>query len=142
MDSVREIAVMFCGAAVLSATVSVLAPSSFQSSSKYVTALIMLGVLVTGVAKGDFSIDFSTSQDSIQTVSETETELCEYQAEYLIGELLDEKGVEYRNITAVATKSESESIIISEIRVEGADDKDGVKQTLEKAGIDCRVVFE
>ena len=142
MNSVREIAAMFCGAAVLSAAVLVLAPSSLNSSSKYITALIMLCVLVSGIARGNFSFDFSNFNNNAQTAASTEAKLSQYQAEYLVGELLSGKGVEYRNISAKATKSEDGSIIISEIKIEGANDKGGVDEVLSSAGIDCRVVFE
>ena len=142
MNSVREIAAMFCGAAVLSAAVLVLAPSSLNSSSKYITALIMLCVLVSGIARGNFSFDFSNFNNNAQTAASTEAKLSQYQAEYLVGELLSGKGVEYRNISAKATKSEDGSIIISEIKIEGTNDKGGVDEVLSSAGIDCRVVFE
>lgn len=140
MDSIREIAILFSAAAILSAAMSLLGGGSMKKSIKYITALILLCSLVTGVAKSDFKFPEVSAAASSQSANEIE--LCRFQAEYMIKELLFKNDIKFEEISAVANKSEDNSIIISEITVKGVDEKEKVANLLASFGIDCRVIFK
>lgn len=141
LDSVKEIALIFCSAAVLSAAVGLLSGKALQKSMKYITALIMLCALLGGITGTVFDFNFNISRFG-EVSSDTAFSLSEYQAAFLVEEILSEKGIGFRNISAKATKTEDGGIIISEVRIKGADDEQSACAALEENGIDCRVVFE
>lgn len=141
MDSVREIAIIFCSAAVLSGAASLIGAQRSNKSIKYITALILLTSIVTGIVKADWDFDFPDYVEAESTEVSTEIDLCEYQAEYMIREILEKNAVEYKDILVEATKLDDSSIIINQITVKGADNKEKAAELLASLGIDCRVVF-
>lgn len=141
MDSVREIAIIFCAAAVLSGAVNFLVGGTMQKSVKYITALILLVSVTAGIVRADWDFEISDFAETDSVEAAAEVSLCEYQAEYMIKEIFDKNAVEYKEIQTEATKLEDGSIIINEITVKGADNKEKAAELLASLGIDCRVVF-
>lgn len=141
MDSVREIALIFCSVSVLTAALSLLSGNALNKSMKYITALILLCSVVGGISETVFDLDFNIDV-SAETSTGTALSLSEYQAEVLIEQILKESTVEFSNISARATKMEDGGIIISEVTIKGVDNRDAAKTALEERGIDCMVIFE
>jgi hypothetical protein len=140
MDSIREIAFTFCTAAVFCAALSLVNGKSLEKSGRYIIALVLLCSVIGAISKGKVDIALpSISYGGIEYRGEEA--VCQYQAEYIIKNLFDKKGVLYENISAKATKTQDGSIIINEIRIDGGKDKDKINEVLANEGIDCRVVF-
>lgn len=142
IDSVREIALLFVAAAVMSGAMGILGGGTMAKSLRYITALILLAALVTGIIKSDWKFDIAEQNHTKQAETSAEISLCEYQAEYMIKDIFDKNAVEYKEVSARATKTEEDSIIINEITVEGADNKEKAVSLLASFMIDCRVVFK
>lgn len=140
MDSVREIALTFCAAAVFTSALSLIYGKTLEKSGRYIIALILICSVIGAVAKGDFDFSLPSNETALEE-SEAVAAMCEYQAEYLIADILRESGIAFENISAKATKKEDGSIIINEIELEGAGDEEQTLQALEAQGIDCRVIF-
>ncbi len=138
MDTVREIAITFCAAAVFAAALSLLHGRALEKSGRYIIALILLCSVIGAIAKGDFNLSMPAF-NSQEEESSAVTDICEYQAEYLVAGVLREKGVTFENILAKATKNEDGSIIINEIEVVGTTEEQVIK-ALRTKGIDCRVI--
>ena len=142
MDSVKEISIIFCGAAVLSGAVGLLLDGWAQKTVRYITALILLASVTTGIVRADWNLELSKTSAAESVSASTEFSILEYQAEYTVGEILKKNAVEYKEITVNATKGEDGSIIINEITVKGADNKEKAAELLASVGIDCRVIFK
>ncbi len=140
MDKIREIALCFVGSAVFCSAVGMLCGNLLEKSSRYIIALVMLMSVVSAVFSGGFSFSAALPQAEEVPVYE-DISLYEYQAEYLVGNLLSDAGVNYSDIRACANKSEGGSIIISEIILSGVSDYSAAKEIIQKEGIDCRLSF-
>lgn len=140
MDTVRDIAITFCASAVFTAAISLLHGRALEKSGRYIIALVLLCSVISAVAKGDFDFSLPTAASAAQEYKGV-SDLCEYQAEYIISNILKDNGIMYKNITAKATKNEDGSIIINEIQIEGVKEENSVRQVLTEQGIDCRVVI-
>lgn len=140
MNSIREIALTFCAAAVFTAALGMLNGRALQKSGRYIIALILLCSVIGAVANQGFSFDFAV-ETSTAKQNTAQISLCEYQAEILIGEILQKGGIGFQNITANATKSGDGSIIINEIEIETDDPQNKALEVLTEQGIDCKVVF-
>lgn len=139
MEGVRQVTVIFCGAAVMAAALRLLCGNRLEKSGRYIIALIMLSAIITSVAGA--RINFSLPDIEASAPADAAVSLSEYQAERLVDALLKENNVTYGKIMAIATKSEGGGIIISEIRIEGAGEKDKILSVIRSAGIECAVVF-
>ena len=126
---------------MLTAAVSLLSGKALNKSMKYITALILLCSVVGGISETVFDLDFNIDV-SAQSSNDTALSLSQYQAEVLIEQILKESVVEFSDISARATKTEDGGIIISEVTIEGVDNRDAARTALEERGIDCRVIFE
>lgn len=142
MNSIREIATVFCTSAIFTAAAGMLRGGTLGKSGKYITALVMLCTVLASVVqmKQNFTLpEISVSNIEIEG---SESALCEYQAEYMLSELLNENKIVFKEINAIATKTEGGSIVISELTVVDAPDRAAVTDVFEKAGIDCKLYFE
>ncbi len=137
MNLLREIAVSFCAAAVMTAAVGLISGGRLQMSMKYIISLCLICSVLSVAVGGKFSLP--TVLPSFSPKSYSTDSLYEYQAEYIVGEILKSDGVTYQNITAKATKSEDGSIIINEIEIIGCSDAKKAKSKLTLSGIDCDI---
>lgn len=135
MNTLREIALSFCAAAVMTGAIGLLAGDRLQMSMKYIISLSLICSVLSVAVKGDFSFDLTFTSAQTQEISTDP--LYEYQAEYIIGEILKSAGITYQNITANATKNEDGSIVINEIEITGCSDSQKAKEKVMNQGIDC-----
>ncbi len=142
MDSVKEIVLTFCATTVFLAVINTLGGSSLEKSKRYIIALVMLCAILGSVAGARFDFSLPDHFESEIAISDSAEEFSVYQAEYLISELLRKSDLKFEKVLAKATKTEENSIVINEITLIGAEDKEGVLSELKKAGIDCRVIFD
>jgi hypothetical protein len=142
VDSVKEIALTFCAAAVLLSGISLLGTSALEKSKRYIITLIMLCSVIGSVANAEF--DFSLPDTDVFTASgeETAENISAYQAEYIVADLLKKEKIKYEKVTAKANKNQDGSIVINEITISGAEEREKILSVLRKTGIDCRVVFD
>lgn len=135
MNLIREIALSFCAAAVMTAAVGIISGGRLQMSMKYIISLSLICSVLSVAVGGKF--DFPSVVPSVSPKPYSAEELYEYQAEYIVAEILKSSGISYQNITANATKSEDGSIIINEIEITGCSDCEKAKNQLKTNGIDC-----
>ena len=137
METVREVAFGFCVTAVMAAAVGLLCGNKLEKSMRYIVSLTLI-CSVLSVALGK-RLDFFADAEQ-QTVIEYDTlPLYEYQAEYIVADLLNKEGIKFENVTAVATKNEDGSIVINEIEISGCKSREEVAMALNKVGIDCSI---
>lgn len=139
MDSVRELAIVFCAVSVLTGAIGILSGGALEKSAGYILSLIFLASLVTALAGADFNIEIK-AEEAIAENAEYEEALSEYQAEHLAAALLSEKELPFEKITASATKTEDGSIIISEIVIWGGNE--AAAKAVKESGICEKVSLE
>lgn len=141
MDSIRELATVFCAVSVFVGTIGILTGGALDKSMGYILSLIFLASVVSALHSGNFNIELKGEQAMAQN-SENEERLSEYQAEYICKEILKEQSISFEKITATANKTEDGSIIISEIRIKGADMCDEAVRVVEESGLCKKVILE
>ncbi len=138
MDKLREIALAFCAVSVFSAAAGLLRGKSLLKSGKYIIGLVFICALISCFKDASFRVEMPES--SFSQYSESTALSCQG-AEYLVAEVLKENFKNFSKISVTATKNDDGDIIINEITVYGADDREGVMTVLSSVGIDCRVTF-
>ena len=136
MDKIKEIVLAFCAVSVFSAAAGILNGKSLAKSGRYIIGLVFICALIACFKDSDFSIEIP--ENAVADYSENYA-LYEQNAEYLIAELLKENSITFKEISSTATKNESGDIVIKEITICGAEDREGVMAVLNSCGIDCRV---
>ncbi len=126
---------------MLTGAIGILAGGALEKSAGYILSLIFLASVVSALAGGNFNIELKTEQAIAQN-SENEEKISEYQAEYICAEILREQDITFEKITATANKTEDGSIIISEIRIKGAGDRDEAVKAVEESGLCKKVILE
>lgn len=137
MNLLREIALSFCAAAVMTAAVGLISGGRLQMSMKYIISLCLICSVVSAAVGGKLSLAASVPAFTPKPYSADN--LYRYQAEYIVGEILKKEGITYQNITAKATKFDDGSIIIIEIEISGCNDAANAKNKLSLNGIDCDI---
>ena len=141
METVREIAITFCATAVFTSALVLINGRTLEKSGRYIISLILLCSVIVAIGRGKFNFNLNDSFKTEQSTSTTFSSICEYQAEYMIKGMLNNKKINFTNIEAKATKNKDGSIIINEIQVEGVADRNAVSSALKAEGIDCKVIF-
>ncbi len=137
MGTIKDIAFAFCAAAIISAAVGLLCGNRLEKSMRYIISLTLICTVISVAVGRKFTFFAQTQPQS--TVSYDEMPLYEYQAEYLIADILKKEGIEFENITAKATKSEDGSIVINELEISGCKSREKAVNTLNDMGIDCNI---
>lgn len=137
MDSVKEIAMTFCAAAVMTAAIGLLGGNRLEKSVRYIIALTLICSVISVAVNKDFKFFISSTPND--TPSYNTDSLYEYQAEYLIGDILGQRDIQFENITAKATKKEDGSIVINEIEISGCKQSQSAIEILRGIGIDCNI---
>ncbi len=141
MDSVRELAVVFCAVSVLSGAIGILTGGAMEKSAGYILSLIFLASVITALAGADFNLEIKVEQSAAASTKNEEA-MSEYQAEYICAALLREKNIAFEKITATATKTEDGSIIINEIAIKGTDGGEEAVKAVRDCGICEKVILE
>ncbi len=138
MDKIRELALAFCAVSVFSAAAGLFRGKSLIKSGKYIIGIVFICAVISCFKDTEISFDLP---ETVEPASSEELALSEQGAEYLLAEALRKNSVNFGEISAKATKNETDDIIITEITVFGTDDEEGVMAVLEALEIDCRVIF-
>ena len=101
MDAIKDIAFAFCAAAIISAAVGLLCGNRLQKSMRYIISLTLICTVISVAVGKKFT--FFSSAPSQNNISYNEMPLYEYQAEYLVADILKKEGIEFENITAKFT---------------------------------------
>ncbi len=141
MNGIKELALIFCAASVLSGGLRLLGGGALQKSAGYILSLIMLTSVVIAIGRTDIDFNISVEQSSA-SATDAEESMSEYQAEYICKRLLDEKGIIYEKITADATKTDDGGIVINEITIKGADKGEEAVNTVVASGLTETVILE
>lgn len=137
MGAIKEIAFAFCAAAIISAAVGLLCGNRLQKSMRYIISLTLICTVISVAVGKKFT--FFSSEPSQNNISYNEMPLYEYQAEYLVADILKKEGIKFENITAKATKNEDGSIVINELEISGCKSREKAINTLSGMGIDCNI---
>ncbi len=141
MESIRNLAIIFCAVCVMSGGLRLFSGEQLQKSADYILALILLTSIIAAVMNADFSFNIS-SEDIVAEASVGEIAISEYQAEYITARLLEEKEIEYEKIVAKANKSEDGSIVISKITITGAKEGERAVAAVKELKLTSTVVLE
>ncbi len=141
MDGIRETAAVFCAVAVMSAALGILSGGALEKCMGYILSLILLTSVVMAIGSADFKFSLQRNESKIND-SEESLAVSEYQAEYLTQSILTEKGIEFNEVTAKATKNDDGGIIISEIRIKGVTPSEEITDMITESGITETVIFE
>lgn len=139
MEEIKDLAVIFCAVCVLSGGFRILVGGALEKNAGFLLSLLLLTGIVCAFADTTFNFDFDIAQTVAQS-GEWEEEMSEYQAEYICGKLLKEKGIEFEKIYVDTTKCEDGSIVINEIRIKGTKIDEAAK-VIKQSGI-CETVKE
>ena len=137
MNTIKDVAFTFCVTAVVAAAVGMLCGNRLEKSMRYIISLMLIcSVLSVVVGK---QLKFFSNDDSRDAVSYDMKPLYEYQAEYLVADMLKKAGIECENIKANATKQENDSIVINELELIGCKNPEKAIKLLRETGIDCDI---
>ena len=137
MNAIKEIAFSFCITAVVAAAMGLLCGNRLEKSMRYIVSLMLICSVLSSAVGTKFV--FFESSDTENTVSYNTLPLYEYQAEYLVFEILKKADIKVEKITANATKSEDGSIVINELEIIGCSERERAIKVLSKTGIDCNI---
>ncbi len=141
MDSIKELATVFCAVCLLSGGLGLLVGGKLRKSAGYILSLILLLSVVGALAKTD--LDFNIEQKTEAALSEGyEEAMSEYQAEYIAGTLLREAQISYEKVSASANKNPDGGIIINEIIIKGASNTAEAARIIKQSGLCDRVKTE
>ncbi|MBQ1186745.1 MAG: hypothetical protein IIX54_03550 [Clostridia bacterium] len=137
MNSIKEIALAFSAAAIVTAAFSLFGANRLNSSLRYILSLGLICSVLSVAVNEDFKFFATTPQ--VETNVYTANELYQKQAEIIIEEILTEKGIKPNRIVANATKNEDGSIVINKIEIYCSNSKQEVINALNEKGIDCEI---
>ena len=137
MNTVKEIAITFCAAAIITAAVSLIGATSLGGSLRYILSLGLICTVLSVAVRGDFTFFYPTSQSVVAEYNSNA--LYEKYAENIVGQILSKNGIPFKKIAAKATKNEDNSISINEIEIYGCEKSQEAKQALLDQKIDCSV---
>lgn len=141
MDSIRELAVIFCAVCVFSGGFRLLAGGALEKSAGFIFSLILLTTFVVAISRTEVDFDISVEQSAAAS-ADAEEAMSEYQAEYICRSLLEEKGIAYEKISAEATKNDDGGIVINKITIKGADDGEEAIKAVVDSGLTDTVKLE
>ena len=141
MSGVKEIVTFFCAVSVMCGAFNLLSGKTLDKSFKYILALIFLCVIVSSFTKADFKFTLPKSVTAANTDNNV-IAMSNYQAEYIIGELLEENNIKYTKISCSANKLEDGGIVINEIVLSGVTEKEEAKALILNLKVTKTVKFE
>ena len=114
MSYLNSFLMSFCVSAIFIGAVFLICPGGKMSKPvKYILTLVFTVVIITSVSNKNFDLDFSDFK--VPTVDTDGEELKIQSAEYVLGEVLRQNGVNFSKITVCTTKAEDSSIVISKV---------------------------
>ena len=114
MNYLNSFLMSFCVSAIFIGAVFLICPSGKMSKPvKYILTLVFTVVIITSVTNKNLNFDFSGFETP--TVDTDGEELKIQSAEYVLGEVLRQNGVNFSKITVCTTKAEDSSIVISKV---------------------------
>ena len=137
MNPVKEIAITFCAAAIITAAVSLIGAPALGSSLRYILSLGLICTVLSVAVRGDFIFFYPTSQSVVAEYNSNA--LYEKYAENIVEQILSENGISFKKIIAKATKNEDNSISINEIEIYGCPKEEEARQALLGQKIDCSI---
>ena len=141
MSTIKELVTCFCAVSVMCGAFNLLAGKTLEKSFKYVLALIFLCVIVSSITKIDINFNFKKAKETLLE-SQGVIDMSEYQAEYIIGELLNKNNIKYTEILATAYKLSDGSIVINEIKLIGVDNIPKAEELILNSNVTKTVKFE
>lgn len=131
MSYLNSFLMSFCVSAIFIGAVFLLCPGGKMSKPvKYILTLVFTVVIITSVSNKNFDLDFSDFK--VPTVDTDGEELKIQSAEYVLGEVLRQNGVNFSKITVCTTKAEDDSIVISKVIVFSQESQDKILDALSE----------
>lgn len=131
MSYLNSFLMSFCVSAIFIGAVFLICPGGKMSKPvKYILTLVFTVVIITSVSNKNFDLDFSDFK--VPTVDTDGEELKIQSAEYVLGEVLRQNGVNFSKITVCTTKAEDDSIVISKVIVFSKESQDKILDALSE----------
>ena len=131
MSYLNSFLMSFCVSAIFIGAVYLICPGGKMSKPvKYILTLVFTVVIITSVSNKNFDLDFSDFK--VPTVDTDGEELKIQSAEYVLGEVLRQNGVNFSKITVCTTKAEDDSIVISKVIVFSQESQDKILDALSE----------
>lgn len=131
MSYLNSFLMSFCVSAIFIGAVFLICPGGKMSKPvKYILTLVFTVVIITSVSNKNFDLDFSDFK--VPTVDADGEELKIQSAEYVLGEVLRQNGVNFSKITVCTTKAEDDSIVISKVIVFSQESQDKILDALSE----------
>ena len=131
MSYLNSFLMSFCVSAIFIGAVFLFCPGGKMSKPvKYILTLVFTVVIITSVSNKNFDLDFSDFK--VPTVDTDGEELKIQSAEYVLGEVLRQNGVNFSKITVCTTKAEDDSIVISKVIVFSQESQDKILDALSE----------
>lgn len=141
METVKVFVAVFCTCAVMVGGMKLLLGGALEDSGKYILALILVVTTVGALTNIDISI--KTDKLEIAQKSDNNAEaLISYETEYLIKELFKNNNISYKKIEAKTTKTDEDSIVISEVIIYEPEPQDRAKELILKTQIAPKVTVK
>lgn len=132
MNSILQILLGFCAAAVFIGAISMLTPASvMEKPTKFVISLVFTVVVVTlfsSIKTVDLQLPAASSN-----VEETSGEMFDFQVEYLCSALLDDNNITYNKISAKTNIKSDGDIYIREIIVYSSQEPKKITSIIKEA---------
>ena len=131
MSYLNSFLMSFCVSAIFIGAVFLICPGGKMSKPvKYILTLVFTVVIITSVSNKNFDLDFSDFK--VPTVDTDGEELKIQSAEYVLGDVLRQNGVNFSKITVCTTKAEDDSIVISKVIVFSQESQDKILDALSE----------
>lgn len=141
MEGINTFVSVFCVTAVMIGGIKLLLGGALEESGKYILALVLLTVTVAAIT--NTSISFKTNRkQAIAKTNDYSENLIAYEAQYVIKSLLEENSIDFKKITIKTTKNQEDNIVISEVVVFGAEEKEKVENLIMNTRITTKVTFK
>ena len=141
MEGIYSFVSVFCVTAVMIGGIKLLLGGVLEESGKYILAIILLTVTVAAIANTNISLK-ANKRETISKTSDYSENLFAYETEYVIKNLLKENGINFKKIDIKTTKNKDGDIVISEVVVFGAEEKEKTVNLIMKTIITQKVTVK
>ena len=141
MEGINTFVSVFCVTAVMIGGIKLLLGGVLEESGKYILAIILLTVTVAAIANTNISLK-ANKRETISKTSDYSENLFAYETEYVIKNLLKENGINFKKIDIKTTKNKDGDIVISEVVVFGAEEKEKTVNLIMKTIITQKVTVK
>ncbi len=141
MESINAFVSVFCVTAIMVGGIKLLLGGVLEESGKYILAIVLLTVTVAAIA--NTNISFKTNKKQVATkTNDYSQNLIAYETEYVVKKLFEENNISFKKVTVKTNKNTQGDIVISEVVVFGAEEKNKAESLIISNRITQKVTFK